>query len=118
MISNNYKILFIIDDLDDIKDNEMIMTIISSIQKLFNINSVFFIFITGEEFNNFIDEKKVYHKEYTLLSKKIFIRRARVREIEAFIDSIVHDFKNASEDDYHAFRNYACYASRMQYFPI
>ena len=111
--SKNFRILFVLDELDKIEIGDTIL----HMKMLINQGNALFIFITDPEYLDKIREKR--SKEYTLFSQILFLKRPLFREMEAFIDdifSINDEIKN--DESYKNFRNYLCYKSRTDFFEI
>ena len=89
LTENNYKVIFIIDELDKI-DETGVIEVIKSLKSLLNQASALFVLISGHEFFRVImDAREERGKEYTLFSQKIFLRRPQLTELKKFMDNIV-----------------------------
>ena len=124
----NCTILFVIDELDKM-EYEDVTNVIKSLKTLFNQASALFILISGEEFyRKLVNNSNQRLTEYTLFPQKIFIQRPNFSHIHEFIDKVLvesnfKDLENKDQfkkqrEDYHKFKNYACYASKADYFDL
>jgi hypothetical protein len=89
LTENNYKVIFVIDELDKIDEKDVI-EVTKSLKSLLNQASALFVLIGGQEFFKVVmGASEDRGKEYTLFSQKIFLRRPQFVEIKKFMDNIV-----------------------------
>lgn len=117
LLENNYKVIFIIDELDKIEE-KYVIEVIKSLKVLFNQGSSLFILVTGEEFFSYvIKHSEDRSTEYTLFPQKIFLTRPQMEEVQVFMTNIVGtEYK--PPDEYRTFINYACYVSKSDFFDL
>jgi hypothetical protein len=90
LTQNNWKVIFVIDELDKIEDETNVIEVIKSLKSLLNQASALFVLICGEEFFKLVQEESENRgKGYTLFSQRIFLRRPQFAEITKFMDKIV-----------------------------
>jgi hypothetical protein len=121
LFSKGYKVIFIIDELDKIAENDII-NVITSLKILFNQSSALYVLVIGEEYyKNMLTRGEKRLIEYTLFSQKIFLRRPLFTEMEEYIDNIIvkGDFVVLKDnEDYKKFRNYLCFASKTDFYDL
>ena len=119
LAGQNFKVIFVIDELDKLKETEVMETI-KSLKTFFNQSSTLFILISGEEFyNKLLKNIEKRPREYTLFPQKIFLHRPMFDEMEEFIDKITsNEGETKYGEDYRRFRNYVCYASKTDFFDL
>jgi|GEM_PF-3197542 hypothetical protein len=120
---DNFKIIFIIDEMDKIKDTERvkITDIIKTFKNLFTLSSGLFVFIAGKEIYDTVEKSKEQREiAYTFFNDKIFITRPNFEDLEKYIDEIIDEPKEKFIDDkiYHDFRNLLCYQSKSDFFEL
>lgn len=116
----NFKIIFIIDEMDKIKDTERvkITDIIKTFKNLFTLSSGLFVFIAGKEIYDTVEESREKREiAYTFFNDKIFITRPNFEDLEKYIDEIIDEQKEKYIDNkiYHDFRNLLCYQSKSDF---
>ena len=116
-----YKVVFIIDELDKINAYDL-TSVIKSLKLLFNQSKTLFILVVSQEYYLSMVQLGAYRlQEYTLFSQKVFLKRPMFKEMEQFIDNIVETTLSSDpdfENDYSRFRNYVCYASKTDFFDL
>ncbi|MHB8792025.1 MAG: P-loop NTPase fold protein [Thermoleophilia bacterium] len=111
----NLKIIFVIDELDKTKQDDVI-NIVQAFKNLFTLSPAIFIFVTGHEvFNRLEDSQPERSPEYTLFTTRIFVPRPAFLDIESFINEIVEKYENVDAD---IFSNYLCFMSKSDYFDL
>lgn len=127
-LSINYKIIFVIDELDKL-ETDVARSVISTLKTLFNQSSALFIIITHDVFyrdiiyNNevMVKEEDKRSKEYTLFAQKYFLTRPSFFDMEAFIDDIISESNKEQliqNPKYKAFRNYLCYLAKTDFYDL
>ena len=113
-IKKHYKILFVIDELDKIKDAH---SLIKQSKTLINQGNALFIFISDPSILESLKEKNA--KEYTLFSQKLFIKRPLFQEMDQFLDGIIDwDKSQDAKSRYKNFKNYIEYISHTDFFEL
>lgn len=116
-----YKIIFVIDELDKIKE-EQVIEIIKSFKNLFNLSSSIFILITGKEiFDKIEQSKEARTVDYTLFTHKLFLSRPSFIDTENFIDEIIEEpnIEVFNKDQrYKDFKNYLCFRAKSDFFDL
>lgn len=116
-----YKIIFVVDELDKLREDAVIQ-VITSFKNLFNLSSSIFILISGKEIFNKIENSKAGRTtDYTLFTNRLFLSRPSFEDIEEFIDEIIES-PNIEDlrknEDYKEFRNYLCYKAKTDFFDL
>lgn len=100
ILSKSQKIfVFVIDEIDklDEKDGQKITNLLTDLKNLLTISSGRFIFITSDEYFDYLSEKRTDEDPYpitsTIFNWKIFLPQARLGEIMVFLKSIVRNKK-------------------------
>ena len=119
LAKNNFKVVFVIDELDKVEQDEILETI-KSLKTFFNQSLTLFVLIADDNFfNKMLNDIGKRPQEYTLFPQKIFLQRPLFSEMEEFIDKITnHQGEALFKDDYRRFRNYLCYASKTDFFDL
>jgi hypothetical protein len=119
LADNNFKVVFVIDELDKVEQDEILETI-KSLKTFFNQSLTLFVLIADDSFyNKMLNDIGKRPQEYTLFPQKIFLQRPLFSEMEEFIDKITnHEGEAMFKDDYRRFRNYLCYASKTDFFDL
>lgn len=121
-LSGDYKIIFVIDELDKIAENKYVLNTIKVFKNLFTLSSAIFVFITGPEvFREIQQNKESRGVEYTLFTHKMFLTRPRFLDLEKFLDDIVDspDITTIKNNfNFKNFKNYVCYLARTHFFDI
>lgn len=120
---HQYKVIFVIDELDKITNSDDVMNVILSIKILLNQSSALFILITDEEFfAKVLESSEDRGKTHTLFSERIFMKRPLFKEMEQFIDNIITEYEQKELPEknitFQQFRNYACYVSKTYFFDL
>ena len=116
----HYKVIFVIDDLSNLPQEETI-NVILSLERLLTQTSALFVLIVGDEFVQRLRKAGQYRSnEYFLFSERIFLQRPLFEEIREFIDNIVlwESEEFLKNKEYETFKDYACYASKSDFFDL
>ncbi len=116
-----YKIIFVVDELDKLGENSVIQAI-KSFKNLFNLSSSIFILITGKEIFDLIEKSKIGRTtDYTIFTNRLFLSRPSFTDIEDFIDEIIEkpNMEELLENcKYRDFRNYLCFKAKDDFFDL
>ena len=89
LANHNYKVVFIIDELDKLRE-ERVRDAVESLKALLNHSPALFVLITGKELFDLVMKASLNRgKEYTMFSQKIFLPRPQFAEIRKFMDKII-----------------------------
>lgn len=112
--SKTHKVLFVLDEFDKVLN---MYDMIHPLKMLINQGHALFIVVTSPDMIGKFTERR--SREYTLFSQVLFVKRPLFREMEKYIDSIVHEINDwADKREYRNFRNYLCYKSQTDFFDI
>lgn len=109
-LKDSYKIVFVIDELDKLKEPDIIISVIDSLKTLLTRSSALFILIAGQDFYDLIKERIRTVKttkefsdvpaEYTLFNDILYIASADYKEIESFLDRTIIQPTPLSPEEY------------------
>jgi len=109
------KIIFVIDELDK-TEQDNVFNIVRAFKNLFTLSPAIFIFVTGPEvFNRLENGLPERSPEYTLFTTRIFVPRPAFLDIENFINEIVAGYEDVDAD---IFKNYLCFVSKSDFFDL
>lgn len=120
---SKYKVVFIIDELDKMSPVN-VMSVVTSLKSLVTHGYAIFIFVTGTEFFDSLEEGRQNRSPaYTLFTHRVFLQRPLFHEMEQFIDGILDGEQSVvnmtkATREYKDFRNYLCYLSKVDFFDL
>ena len=114
-VKENFKILFIVDELDKIGDKSL--SIILNLKMLINQGNALFIFITSPEILSAINDKTKPNR--TLFSQTLYLKRPLFDEMRDFLNNIILNSNKLTQNtDYKNFQNFLCYQSKTSFFDL
>ncbi|MFH1225521.1 MAG: ATP-binding protein [Candidatus Diapherotrites archaeon] len=120
--SKGYKVVFVIDELDKIDNQNVTIGAIKSFKNLFNLSSAIFVLIAGRDtFDRIQAGKGPRTPDYTLFTHKIFLKRPTFWDIESFVDEIIAKpdmAKLKQNDKYKEFRNFLSFEAKTDFFEL
>lgn len=113
-LSNKYKIVFVIDELDKLTKQ---VDFVLSIKMLINQSSARFIFISDPTMLSEITVPK--SKESTLFSQYLFLKHPTFNEMDEFLSEIVGDMNFDRKDpDFEIFKKFLLFEARSHFFSL
>ena len=109
-LNDSYKIVFVIDELDKLKEPSTIISVIHSLKTVLTRSSALFILIAGQDFYDLIQERITSNKntkqfsdvpaEYTLFNDILYVGSPDYEEFESFVDHTIISPTPLSVDEY------------------
>lgn len=118
---HKYNVIFVIDNLDQVSEDFMVS--LTGLRKLLSYTPlVYFVFIGDDSYYRYMLEKREKRsKESNLFTQNIFLPRPSFEEMKKYIDMIleVPNLESLNENkQYVKFKDYACYASKTDFFHL
>jgi len=125
-IKKDYKIIFVLDELDKCGDVDKVFKLIQNYKNLFNISSALFVFVTdhlvyNHAVNNNANNKNERLIKHTLFNDRLFLTRPNFNDLESFLEDIIEYpsievlKKDTNWDD---FKNYLCFRCKTDFFDL
>ncbi len=112
--SDDYKIVFIIDELDKLKNQ---VDFVLAIKMLINQSNARYIFISDPTMLPAITVPK--SKESTLFSQYLFLKHPTFDEIDEFLNEIISDTNfDTNDSDFEIFKKFLLFESRSHFFSL
>ena len=112
--SNNYRIVFVIDELDKLPNQ---VDFVSSIKMLINQSNARYIFVSDPPILSAITVPK--SKESTLFSQYLFLKHPTFDEMGEFLNEIIDDTDfNTDDSDFEIFKKFLLFESRSHFFSL
>ena len=121
------KAIFVIDELDKLDDpkpdkfdESLVYVIVKTFKNLFSLSNAIFIFITGDEFFDRLEDqrsKNPYSTFHTIFTDKIFLNSLYYKDIENIIDNFKEGEINKKYDkNYQKFKSYISWKAKNHIF--
>ncbi len=119
-LNESHKVVFVIDELDKISKPELVIQVIKAFKNLFTLTPAIFIFITGDDVFERIEESLTDREiEATLFTHRVFLTRPGFKDLEKFMLDIIKDSAKkgelTEEPMFRQFLNLACFEARSDF---
>lgn len=117
------KLVFVIDELDKIADENQALRLIKEYKNLFSRSFAKFIFITGEEAYLLTEKDRELKAEEggifpTLFTHVYYLPLPTTSDLEKYLNDTFFERKDMSEEDYEQLKNYLLFRAKNDFFSL